>query len=114
MQEPRDLLDASIVREGAMLAHQNDTAADGTDDTNRRHLARVRTLLLDVNDRHRNLMVIVQMTADDYLLLQAEALKLRPPTRLTASATKDLWKDRSWRILLQKSKIDQPQKSRES
>jgi hypothetical protein len=27
-------------------------------------------------------MVIVQTTADDYLLLQADALKLRPPTRL--------------------------------
>jgi hypothetical protein len=82
MQEARDLLDASIAREGAMLAHLNDTAADVTDDTDRRHLARVRTLLLDVNDRHRNLMVIVQTTADDYLLLQADALKLRPPTRL--------------------------------
>jgi len=82
MQEARDLLDASIVREGAMLAHLNDTAADVTDDTDRRHLARVRTLLLDVNNRHRNLMVIVQTTADEYLLLQADALKLRPPTRL--------------------------------
>ena len=32
MQKARDLLDASIVREGAMLAHLNDTAADVTDD----------------------------------------------------------------------------------
>ena len=82
MQEARDLLDASIAREGAMLAHLNDTAADVTDDTDRRHLARIRTLLLDVNERHRNLMVVVQTTADQYLLLQADALKLRPPTRL--------------------------------
>ena len=82
MQEARDLLDASISREGAMLTQLSDTAADVTDETDRRHLARIRNLLLDVQTRHRRLMVVVQKTADEYLQLQAEALKLRPLTRL--------------------------------
>lgn len=82
MQEARDLLDASLAREGAMLMQLSDTAADVTDETDRRHLARIRTLLLDVQTRHRRLMVVVQRTADEYLELQAEALKLRPLTRL--------------------------------
>jgi hypothetical protein len=82
MQEARDLLDASVRREGAILAQLSDTAADVTDETDRRHLARVRSLLLDVQMRHRNLMVVIQKTADEYLMLQADALKLRPLTRL--------------------------------
>jgi hypothetical protein len=57
MEEARALLDASIVREGAMLAQLSDTAADVTDETDRRHLARIRNLLLDVlQTRHRKLI----------------------------------------------------------
>jgi hypothetical protein len=82
LEEARTLLDASISREGAMLAHLSDMAADVTDDTDRRHLARVRNLLLDVQTRHRHLIVIVQTTADEYLTLQADTLKLRRATRL--------------------------------
>lgn len=82
MAEARDLLDASIVREGAMLTQLSDTVTDVTDETDRRHLARIRNLLLDVQTRHRRLMVVVQKTADEYLELQAEALRLRPLTRL--------------------------------
>jgi hypothetical protein len=82
MEEARTLLDASIMREGAMLAQLSDTAADVTDETDRRHLARIRNLLLDVQTRHRKLIVVVQKTADEYLRLQADALKLRPLTRL--------------------------------
>jgi hypothetical protein len=82
MEEARALLDASIMREGAMLAQLSDTAADVTDETDRRHLARIRNLLLDVQTRHRKLIVIVQKTAEEYLHLQADALKLRPLTRL--------------------------------
>jgi hypothetical protein len=82
MQEARDLLDASLRREGGMLAQLSDTAADVTDETDRRHLARIRSLLLDVQNRHRRLMSVVQNTADEYLALQADALKLRPLTRL--------------------------------
>jgi hypothetical protein len=76
------LLDASISREGAMLAQLSDTAADVTDDTDRRHLARVRNLLLDVQTRHRRLIVVVQTTADEYLKLQADTLKVRGLSRL--------------------------------
>jgi hypothetical protein len=36
MEEARSLLDASIMREGAMLAQLSDTAADVTDETDRR------------------------------------------------------------------------------
>ena len=82
MDEARDLLDASINREGAMLAHITETVGDVTDETDRRHLARIRNLLLDVQTRHRRLMVVVQNTATEYLNLQADALKLRPLTRL--------------------------------
>jgi hypothetical protein len=82
MEEARSLLDASIMREGAMLAHLSDTAADVTDETDRRHLARIRNLLLDVQTRHRKLIVVIQNTAEEYLRLQAEALKLRPLARL--------------------------------
>jgi hypothetical protein len=82
MEEARALLDASIMREGAMLAQLSDTAADVTDETDRRHLARIRNLLIDVQTRHRKLIVVVQKTADEYLHLQADALKLRPLTRL--------------------------------
>lgn len=82
LEEARTLLDASITREGAMLAHLNDTAADVTDETDRRHIAQVRKLLLDVQVRHRRLIVVVQNTAEEYLGLQADALKLRRATRL--------------------------------
>jgi len=82
MEEARTLLDASIMREGAMLAQLSDTAADVTDETDRRHLARIRNLLHDVQTRHRRLIVVVQNTADEYLHLQADALKLRPLARL--------------------------------
>jgi hypothetical protein len=82
MDEARSLLDASIMREGAMLAQLSDTAADVTDETDRLHLARIRNLLLDVQTRHRKLIVVVQKTAEEYLQLQADALKLRPLTRL--------------------------------
>ncbi|ARQ01011.1 MAG: hypothetical protein J0H78_02060 [Rhizobiales bacterium] len=82
MEEARSLLDASIMREGAMLAQLSDTAADVTDETDRRHLSRIRTLLLDVQTRHRKLIVVVQKTADEYLHLQADTLKLRPLARL--------------------------------
>lgn len=82
MEEARSLLDASIMREGAMLAQLSDTAADVTDETDRRHLSRIRTLLLDVQTRHRKLIVMVQKTAEEYLHLQADALKLRPLARL--------------------------------
>jgi hypothetical protein len=82
MEEARSLLDASIMREGAMLTQLSDTAADVTDETDRRHVARIRNLLLDVQTRHRNLIVVVQRTADEYLRLQADALKLRPLARL--------------------------------
>lgn len=82
MEEARSLLDASIMREGAMLAQLSDTAADVTDETDRRHLSRIRNLLLDVQTRHRKLIVVVQKTADEYLHLQADALKLRPLARL--------------------------------
>ncbi len=82
MEEARTLLDASIAREGAMLVQLNDTAADITDETDRRYIARIRNLLLDVQTRHRHLMVVVQNTANEYLKLQAEVLKLRQMTRL--------------------------------
>jgi len=82
MDEARNLLDASIMREGAMLAQLSDTAADITDETDRRHLSRIRNLLLDVQTRHRKLIGVVQKTADEYLRLQADALKLRPLARL--------------------------------
>lgn len=82
MEEARSLLDASITREGAMLVQLSDTAADVTDETDRRHLARIRNVLLDVQTRHRNLIVVVQKTAEEYLQLQADALKLRPLARL--------------------------------
>ncbi|MDA9433697.1 hypothetical protein [Bradyrhizobium sp. CCBAU 51627] len=82
MEEARSLLDASIMREGAMLAQLSDTAADVTDETDRRHLSRIRNLLLDVQTRHRKLIVVVQKTAEEYLHLQADALKLRPLARL--------------------------------
>lgn len=82
MEEARTLLDASIMREGAMLAQLSDTAADVTDETDRRHLSRIRTLLLDVQTRHRKLIVVIQKTADEYLHLQADTLKLRPLARL--------------------------------
>ncbi|HEX5281029.1 MAG TPA: hypothetical protein VFW28_13200 [Micropepsaceae bacterium] len=82
IEEARSLLDASVVREGAMLAQLSDTAADVTDDTDRRHLSRIRNLLLDVQTRHRKLIVVVQNTAEEYLQLQADALKLRPLARL--------------------------------
>jgi hypothetical protein len=82
MEDARTLLDESNVREGAMLAQLNDTAADVTDETDRRHIARIRNLLLDVQMRHRRLMTIVQTTADEYLKLQADVLKLRQMTRL--------------------------------
>lgn len=82
LEEARTLLDASIVREGGMLAQLNDTAADVTDETDRRHIARVRNLLLDVQTRHRRLIVVVHNTAAEYLGLQAEALRLRRMTRL--------------------------------
>ena len=82
MEEARTLLDASIMREGAMLAQLSDTAADVTDETDRRHIARIRNLLHDVQTRHRRLIVVVQNTADEYLRLQADALKLRPLARL--------------------------------
>lgn len=82
MEEARSLLDASIMREGAMLAQLSDTAADVTDETDRRHLSRIRTLLLDVQTRHRKLIVVVQKTADEYLHLQADTLKLRPLARM--------------------------------
>ncbi|QQO35344.1 hypothetical protein JJC00_06575 [Bradyrhizobium diazoefficiens] len=82
MEEARSLLDASIMREGAMLAQLSDTTADVTDETDRRHLSRIRNLLLDVQTRHRKLIVVVQKTADEYLHLQADALKLRPLARL--------------------------------
>ena len=82
LEEARVLLDASIRREGAMLAQLNETAADVTDETDRRHIASVRNVLLDVQRRHRHLIVVVQSTADEYLTLQADALKFRPLTRL--------------------------------
>lgn len=82
MEEARSLLDASIVREGAMLAQLSDTAADVTDETDRRHLSRIRSLLIDVQTRHRKLIVRIQNTAEEYLQLQADALKLRPLSRL--------------------------------
>lgn len=82
MEEARSLLDASIMREGAMLSQLSDTAADVTDETDRRHVARIRNLLLDVQTRHRKLIVVVQNTAEEYLRLQADALKLRPLARL--------------------------------
>lgn len=82
LEEARALLDASISREGAMLAQLSDTAADVTDETDRRHLARIRNLLLDVQTRHRRLIVVVQTTADEYLKLQADTLKLRRSARL--------------------------------
>ena len=82
MEEARMLLDASIMREGAMLAQLSDTAADVTDETDRLHLARIRNLLVDVQIRHRKLIVVIQSTADEYLKLQADTLKLRPLTRL--------------------------------
>lgn len=82
MEEARNLLDASIMREGAMLAQLSDTAADVTDETDRRHLSRIRTLLLDVQTRHRKLIVVVQKTAEEYLQLQADTLRLRPLARL--------------------------------
>lgn len=73
-----------------MLTQLSDPAADVTDETDRRHLTRIRTLLLDVQTRHRRLMVVVQKTADEYLELQAEALKLRPLTRLPDLGEGDL------------------------
>ena len=82
MEEARALLDASIVREGAMLTQLSDTAADVTDETDRRHLARIRNLLLDVQTRHRKLIVRIQNTAEEYLQLQADTLKRRPLSRL--------------------------------
>lgn len=82
LEEARELLEASIGREGAMLLHLNDTAAEVSEETDRRHIARLRQLLLDVQVRHRRLSVIVQKTAAEYLALQADALKLRPLTRL--------------------------------
>jgi hypothetical protein len=82
MEEARDLLDVSIVREGAMLAQLSDTAADVTDETDRRHLSRIRSLLIDVQTRHRKLIVRIQNTAEEYLQLQADTLKLRPLSRL--------------------------------
>jgi hypothetical protein len=45
-------------------------------------VARICNLLLDVQTRHRKLIVVVQKTADEYLHLQADALKLRPLARL--------------------------------
>jgi hypothetical protein len=82
LEEARDLLEASIGREGAMLLHLNDTAAEVSEEIDRRHIARLRQLLLEVQARHRRLSVIVQRTASEYLALQADALKLRPMTRL--------------------------------
>jgi hypothetical protein len=82
LEEARALLDTSITREGAILAQLGDTAGDVTDETDRRHLARIRNLLLDVQTRHRRLIVVVQTTADEYLKLQAETLKLRRSARL--------------------------------
>jgi hypothetical protein len=82
LEEARQLLDTSIEREGAMLRHLNDTAAEISADTDRRHIARLRQLLLDVEARHRRLSVIVQTTASEYLALQAEALRARTVSRL--------------------------------
>ena len=82
LEEARELLDSSVEREGAMLRHLNDTAGEVSEETDRRHIARLRQLLLEVQARHRGLSVIVQRTASEYLALQAEALKARPMSRL--------------------------------
>lgn len=82
IEEARALLEASISREGAMLTHLTDTVTDVTDETDRLHLARIRNLLLDVQTRHRHLIVVVQTAAEEYLKLQADTLKLRHATRL--------------------------------
>jgi hypothetical protein len=82
LEEARDLLDTSIEREGAMLRHLNDTTAEISEETERRHIARLRQLLHEVQSRHRGLSVIVQRTASDYLALQVEALRARTVSRL--------------------------------
>lgn len=82
LEEARELLDTSIEREGAMLRHLNDTSDEVSDETDRRHIARLRQLLLDVEARHRRLSVIVQRTAAEYLALQTDALRLRAASRL--------------------------------